>query len=498
MTTPLEDEVKNLTDSVNSLVKTLATSNNASTNQAKETLKLTGQLGISVKMQQALTMASDLQLKVMKLNSDSTVALSNNLSKGPGFTNLNSNLAMLETGLEGNSKELSDFLVRSDLLGENVTQMAQGLQGLRGVLGLSVKGTGFLAKEIMDSAKTYKTSSEKVVAGLNKLGNTLTILSKASNGTELITDIVAATSKAAPGAAEDLLNKLFGGGTESLGRLASLGAGQEATAMLGPGAQLSDAAALFGKVDERFNATVGSGMGAIVGAEVFESIYGIPVSLAQQAGVMEKLLLEQQQQSKLSAAMEDALGGIQSIFTEFQTGLAIIAESLLIGFGSIKELFENEIVRYLIQVAGMAAILQGISITLNVIRMLTAISSVKSFAIYAVIAAIFPLLSKMMKGITSTSEHTKVTADVAKKDQESRTLSLLEQYNKRHSAAINELIRQSSRTDLEPSMSEKAQQLQLERSAQLQDGILRALLEQSDLMSRNNSVFGSNPTGVTK
>ena len=501
MAAPTQDDFNNLLQGL----KDLTTSLGNSTKSQKESIKdftrnslgLSVQLGSLYKIQEAVSKAAQLQVAALRYNAETTRIFSTTLTKAPGFTNLNAGMAMLEAGLENNSENLGEFFARADLLGENINQLAFGLRDMKVTLGLNKTETALLAESVEDSAKTYGTSSSRLVDSLNKFGTTLAVLNRTSTGqNQAILDLTAATDRAAPGALQAVLQPLFGGGAESLGRLGVLGAQGEAAALMSGEGGLGAGRDLFDKIVSLRDQIVGTGQQAILGSQIFEQMTGFTLQQANMAETLRDVLDAQAGSPRLDAVLDDALGSLNSIMEELKTPLAILTVGILEGLGGIKEIMKNEVVRNLVKAAAATGVLIAISASMRLLTLLTKRSSLVWLAIFGILSAIMPGVTKMLDGIMQTAESTETTAKIAKKNEANRTLNLLEEYNKRHSATLNALIRQNSKSHLIPSLSERMALAQREKQNQLSDMMLKVLNDQAETMSRSKSSFTPNPTGV--
>lgn len=500
MAAPTQDDFNKLIKEIKNLTASMGKSKDDRKADTRATLSLTAQLGSVYKIQEALTKAADLQTKTLRYNVDASKVLSSTLTKAPGFTNLETGMAMLEAGLEDNSKGLGDFFARSSLLGENIEQMAFGLRSLRGSLALNNTQTVTLAKAIGDSAKTYGTSSERLIDSLNKFGNTLAILNRTSSGqNQALIDLTAATDRVAPGAVASILGPLLGGGAESLGRLGVLGAGTDAAALMSGEGGMAAGLGIFEKIVDLRDQIVGTGEQAIIGAQIFEQMTGLTLAQANLAETVATTIKEQEGRSKLDAILADGLGTLNSIMKEFTTPIANFIEGLVASLGGIKAILQGEIVNKLIKTAGMTTVLFSMLAVLKLIASAGIKNAIIGTLIFAALYHFMPYLEKSFKALMKNVDNTGTTASIAKKTEERKNLSLLEEYNKRHAATFSTLIRESGRMNVEPSLSDRMAKEERERQTQILDSILRATNDQIDLISRNKSAFSNNsPIGINR
>jgi hypothetical protein len=497
MAAPTQDDFNNLLKSIKDLTKSLGTSNDTDKKANKATLDLTVQLASIYKSQEAFTKASELQTKLIKYNADASKVLSTTLTKAPGFTNLETGMTLLEAGLESNSKGLGEFFARASLLGQNIEQMAFGLRNLTGTLGLNNTQTVLLAESIEDSAKTYGTSSERLVDSLNKSGGTLALLYRTNTGTnDALEALTAATDRAAPGGLAAVLGPLIGGGVESLGRLGVLGIGEEISALMRGEGGISSGMGIFEKIINLRDQIVGTGEQAIIGAQIFEQMTGLTLAQANLAEKLANTLKEQQGKPELEAQLSDAFGTLTAIMEEIRTPLAELTVIFLTGLNGVQDILKHDIAKYLIKVAGATAILFTISASLRLISLLTKKSNLFWFGIYTAVAALYAPLESIVKGLGGIAEDTKTTADIAKNQQENRTLSLLEEYNKRHAATLNTLIREDNKMNLEPLLTEKEALTQSVKQTQLFEIMVKMIGDQNDMLGKKTSAFTPNPAGI--
>lgn len=458
---------------------------------------LTLGIGALYKGVDALKQASDMQVAVLRLNGDVSRSLNTSLAKSaPATANLAASMQLLEAGLEDNSEGLGEFVVRAQLLGENIQAITTGLRSLTLTLGLSRSEQTMLADSIEDSAKTYRTSTESVVAGLAKFGETLAILNRTQTGqtNDLVTQMVAMTERFAPGALAGILEPLVGSGAESLARAAMLGVQGDVASLMGPNAQVSDIERILDNITRSVDRIVGSGQQAIVGADIFRQITGMSLATANSAASLKEIIQNNKDAIKQQAKVNDALTTINSLLEEIKTP---ITETLVAVAGKLQELKEGadqEAVTRAARSLGDAALLSGIFATGRLLLGIVGPWGLAIAGIYSALQYLGVLGDFSLASLIGIEKDTKTVAATAEEESDKGAVNLAEQYNRRHSELLSQAIRQSGRDQYESMMTSKNAEIQRQKQIQLFGNMISEIRNQTLELREKRSPFanGSN------
>lgn len=479
--------VKDLTNAVTNLAKLFGS-------EGKANKDLTLGIGALYKSVDALKEASDMQIAVLRLNGNVSKALNTSLVKSaPATSNLAVSMQLLEAGLENNAEGLGEFVVRAQLLGENIQAITTGLRSLTLTLGLSRSEQTLLANSIEDSSKTYKTSTESVVAGLAKFGETLAILNRTQTGqtNDLVTQMVAMTERFAPGALAGILEPLIGSGAESLARQAMLGVQGDVSNLMGPNAQVSDIERVLDGIIKSVDRMVGSGQQAIVGADIFRQLTGMSLSTANSAASLKEIIQNSKDAIKQQAKVNDALTTINSLLEEIKTPLT---ETLVAVAGKLQELKEGadqEAVQRSARALGDAALLGGIFATGRLLIGIVGPVGLIIAGIYSVLQYLGVLGDFTLTSLLGIGKDTKTVAAAAEEEKDANALNLAEQYNRRHAELLSQAIRQSGRGEYESMMTSKNAEIQRQKQIQLFNSMITEIRNQTLELKEKKSPFAN-------
>lgn len=440
----------------------------------------------------ALLKAQEVQSGLLRRNTTVSEVISTNLSAAaPKLANLEASLALFDAGLENNAKGLADFVNRAGILGEDIGKMLVGLRDLRLSLGLTSEEQVGLAQTIMDSAKTYKTSSEGVIDSLNKFSTNLAILNRTQSGktNDLIVKLAAMTDRMAPGALQDLLGTLVGQGAQSLARIGLLGATGSTGRLIQGEASTQDVIDILDQIVRARETFVPAGnLMTIQGNEILKSVVGLNLSQANSAETLRDILQGQLKQDALTASLDDALMSLNDIMLTFKEPFTEIVMALAKALEFMKNLpFLKDLTRILAWTSVFAFIggmLKGIAAIISVV-------SIKLLAITAVLGVIAAGISALVGSGDETAKNTAVVADEAKIAAAKRDADLIEAYNRQNSELISAIARYSGRTDAEALMDRKNAEATRERMLNRFSDAAETLQELLKEQQRNRpSAFG--------
>lgn len=147
--------------------------------------------------------------------------------RGSFGTRLQAGLAALNAGFQGNIESVGKLINQQQLTGGNFRKTAAGLAKLETTMGLTRGQTSDLAEAMLETNKTFGVSTDKLVASLDALSESMPILTEA--GLAGVPGAVAAMAgRVGPQMEQELkrvMGFLFDPSMETQGKLAALGLG---------------------------------------------------------------------------------------------------------------------------------------------------------------------------------------------------------------------------------------------------------------------------------
>ena len=147
--------------------------------------------------------------------------------RGSFGTRLQAGLAALNAGFQGNIESVGKLINQQQLTGGNFRKTAAGLAKLETTMGLTRGQTSDLAEAMLETNQTFGVSTDKLVASLDALSESMPILTEA--GLAGVPGAVAAMAgRVGPQMEQELkrvMGFLFDPSMETQGKLAALGLG---------------------------------------------------------------------------------------------------------------------------------------------------------------------------------------------------------------------------------------------------------------------------------
>ena len=147
--------------------------------------------------------------------------------RGSFGTRLQAGLAALNAGFQGNIESVGKLINQQQLTGGNFRKTAAGLAKLETTMGLTRGQTSDLAEAMLETSQTFGVSTDKLVASLDALSESMPILTEA--GLAGVPGAVAAMAgRVGPQMEQELkrvMGFLFDPSMETQGKLAALGLG---------------------------------------------------------------------------------------------------------------------------------------------------------------------------------------------------------------------------------------------------------------------------------
>lgn len=147
--------------------------------------------------------------------------------RGSFGTRLQAGLAALNAGFQGNIESVGKLINQQQLTGGNFRKTAAGLAKLETAMGLTRGQTSDLAEAMLETSQTFGVSTDKLVASLDALSESMPILTEA--GLAGVPGAVAAMAgRVGPQMEQELkrvMGFLFDPSMETQGKLAALGLG---------------------------------------------------------------------------------------------------------------------------------------------------------------------------------------------------------------------------------------------------------------------------------
>lgn len=440
----------------------------------------------------ALLKAQEVQSSLLRRNTTVSETISTSLSSAaPKLANLEASLALFDAGLEDNAQGLADFTNRAGILGEDVGKMLVGLRDLRLSLGLTSEEQVGLSKTIMDSAKTYKTSSEGVIDSLNKFSTNLAILNRTQSGktNDLIVKLSAMTDRVAPGALQDLLGTLVGQGAQSLARVGLLGATGSTERLIQGGASTQDVIDILDQIVKARETFVPAGnLMTIQGNEILKSVVGLNLSQANSAETLRDILTGQLKRDQLTASLDDALMSLNDIMLTFKEPFTEIVMALAKALEFMKNL---PFLKDLTRVLAWTSVIVFIGGVLKGIAAIFVVVNAKILAITLILSSIGVILDKIFGSGEETARNTQIVAEEARIAAARRDADLIEAYNRQNTELISAIARYSGRTDAEEYMDRKNAEATRERMLNTFNSSLEVSIKTLEALQRRGSAFGA-------
>lgn len=243
----------------------------------------------------------------------------------PVVTELATRMAIFDSGLENYSLQLGNYFARSELLGEDLGEVAKTVRGLTTTLALSKREQFILTKAVEDFAMTYKTTNQSLIQSMGELADTMAIanVTNNKNTTELFAKIQAMTNRLAPDALESALGPLFKSGAESIGLAAQLGIREQANALVQGTANEQDVLEIIDAFLARRDSVTmtDSYEGAVIGASIAEQLTTLNAGQLNTLEIAREAILEGMNTTREVASVNDGLSTIDGILKTMSSAL---------------------------------------------------------------------------------------------------------------------------------------------------------------------------------
>lgn len=433
----------------------------ASLNTLDRTLhQLTGVLGIMGGLEQATRYQSSFLRLNMLASEQMNTALVNT---APRITSLQTQIELLDGGLENNTEGLSEYIARAKLFNENTEELIKGLRSLRLNLGLSINAETELARTIFDSAKSYSVASERLVESFVKFSSTLAIFSYQGNQDFLnsMAEVMAMTDRRVPGGLQTVLEPILGAGPEGFARAAMLGIEDELQRIQGGDFDSKTIISMLKSIDE--NSEMFQNLDFRISNPLLRNLFGMSAATLNinknlLAAVEESL----QKDGTLIASIQDTKASIENLQQLLYDPIA----STLVGIISAAENIATSVSPETLQKIFASAV--GIAFTLLGAKLLQVVygslfggSLIRGLGL-AVLGALggigFPEL------IRSSSKTADNTRDIKKALGKGETeLTPAELIDRMHGSTLSKLINENSKYTMADRLSTEAAQMQRER-----------------------------------
>lgn len=455
-------------DSFNRLITEISHTNQ----HLRQLVSLGGMLG-------GLEHAIKYQTPFLRLNMQASEHLNTSLLKNsPAIVNLQTQIGLLESGLEDNTDGLGKYIARAVLLGENQEELIKGIQTLRLNLGLSIKEENSLTKTLMDASKNYNTASTKVVQGLANFSDALAVFSYTNNFAAIkgVAEVMAMTERRAPGGLQAVLGPLLEG-PQGFSRAAMLGVeGQIQQLQRGQGRASDIIISILKTIDQK--ARIFDNLDTRIARTMVKESFGMDAAVL---GINKKMLdaIERGPNNleKLEASLSDANGSLEKL-------QQILHEPIALGINTMIGAVERIAGRLTPEEMGKAVLgFTGAVFSLFAVKAVQLLSRgiVGGLPGFLLTTGIGAALGIALEGVTTstreTAESTKSLAKIAKKDSED--ISPAEYLNRLHGSTLNKLISENSKYSMSSAMSEEESKLQRERLIQKLGELLEEIKKQT-------------------
>lgn len=252
----------------------------------------------------------------------------------PLQTRMVATMTLLKSGLEGNSASLGKFVVRAQALGENINVLASGFRDIRTSLGLTTGQLGELGTYVVDSARTYKVSSDQLVKSMADLSKRMGVLGFAGAGTSMkaLADAVAQTSLVAPGGIAQVLGPMMSGGIETIATAQMSGMQSFLTRLTNN--QVTSSREVFSafqgfinRIDQTIKPSLSQG--PQVANTLLQQLYGINFETYNTMKVMVDSFKSNPAQERIAAGLDEAKGLLNQIAPRLEEPLVYVASRVL-------------------------------------------------------------------------------------------------------------------------------------------------------------------------
>lgn len=308
--------------------------------------------------------------------------------------------ALFEAGLEKNSAGLGRFLVRAELLGQDIGGMSRNVRSLTNSLSLTARQQAFFAQSVEDSAKTYKASSESVLEAMTRAAETISIANFQGNAqtNKLFTQIQAMTDRIAPEALTTALAPLFTQGVESLAVAGRLGVRdqlqriQQGTGTVEDFQQIAQA---FSDFRDQFM-TGQSYEGDVIGAQIVSQLSTLTTEQINMLEAANQAIEQSKANNEEVATLNDATVNLSTIMKHMDDAITMLRDKALIFLQELTDKYGADTIAKL----GLIAAAVGIVVTvLGVIGAVIGGVMLVLGPIFGAIAAAFSLIVSIVTTI---------------------------------------------------------------------------------------------------
>lgn len=310
--------------------------------------------------------------------------------------------ALFESGLERNSAGLGRFLVRADLLGQDIGSMSRNVRSLTNNLSLSARQQAFFAQAVEDSAKTYKASSESVLEAMTRASETISIANFQGNAqtNKLFAQIQSMTDRIAPEALTTALAPLFTQGVESLAVAGRLGVRdqlqriQQGTGSVEDFQQIAQA---FSDFRDEFM-TGQSYESDVIGAQIVSQLSTLSAEQINMLEVANQAIEESKTNNEQIASLNDATTNLSTILKHMDDAVTMLRDKALVFLQELTDKYGAATIAKL----GLIAAAVGIVVTvLGVIGVVIAALSSVITPIVVGIGAVLGVIGSLVGAIAS-------------------------------------------------------------------------------------------------
>lgn len=264
----------------------------------------------------------------------------------PVVTATATRMALFESGLEKNSAGLGRFLARADLLGQNMQAMAGQFRSMSNALDLNNAQQTLFAQSVENSAKTYKSSSESILAALERFSSTMAVANAKNNveTSKLFTQIQAMTDRIAPEALSTALAPLFSQGVESLAVAGRLGVRDQLQRIQSGGGSVEDFQQIveaFSNLKDQFM-TGASYESDVIGAQILEQLSTLTAEQVNMLQVANKSIEEAKGNTQQIAKLSDATSTLNAIMKHVDDAITELKNKGLMFLQALADKFGPE------------------------------------------------------------------------------------------------------------------------------------------------------------
>lgn len=490
----LNARIARLNTHINNLTQAVKTGNTSQ--QAQNTLttsfyhKFDNLMITAIQLTQVLgglQKVAEYQTPYLRLNMEASRRIANYGDKVvPALTSLNTDIILLETGLENNSKFLSQYINRAELFQEDTETLATGFRNMRNLLNMNLGEESILVKTLINSAKTYHVASDTIVKSFSNLSNELAILSYNKNlaGQKAIGQALAMTEREAPGALQRILAPILTAGMEGFGRAALLGIEGQLQQLQSGNADINTIRSMVKAMEKATSQFEGQDFR--VQNMLLETFFGKTAADINEIRRVSELLAKHNEMQV--ASTRDAAHSLERLQKELLSPIAVLADSAISLLSFLQKRLDQTFVTAMKWLSLSFTFLSTYKFGKFLFGGVGLGGIIKSLIVGALGGFGLNLLANWVSPMEKTAKNTEKLVSLAQSDKDK--VSTTEELNRLHASMLSKIISSDSKLNMTQMMSDEGAILQRERLITAMENVyseLRKVREDSTNTPRKSS-----------